>query len=404
MAFFLYNLLLVLLAPLWAPWMLWRAAKRKEGPRWKERFGLLPLRPGPKRVWMHAVSVGEAIAAKPILQELRNRLPDHEIVLSTTTSSGQRTAREQLAGCFDHLVYFPVDLLPCVAAALRRVAPEVVVLMETELWLNFLLVAKARGCATLLANGRISDRSYRQSGPLRGYYRAILRHLDRALMQDAASAKRIRSWGARNTEVLGNVKFDTALPPDRAAQRRKFGFGEEDFVVVVGSTRGEGEEDLVLAALDGLGAKSIVAPRHLERADALAAKRPMARWSRKETGPLVLLDTYGELADAYSAADVAVVGGGFLNLGGQNLIQALAAGVPVLHGPHMQNFRAAAEAAHAVGASRIVRDAAELREALEALRADSESRHRMGEAGRRLVAESAGAAVRYAEAIAQAAR
>jgi 3-deoxy-D-manno-octulosonic-acid transferase len=348
--------------------------------------------------------VGEAIAAKPILLALKKRLPDHEIVLSTTTSSGQQTAREQLAGCYDHLVYFPIDLLPCVATALRRAAPEVVVVMETELWLNFLFVAKRRGCNTLVANGRISDRSFGQSGPLRGYYAAILRHLDRALMQDAASAERIRSWGGERVEVLGNVKFDTLAPDSRESQRGKFGFTEEDFVVVVGSTRGEEEEDLVLSALDGLDAKCIFAPRHVERADAIAAKGTFARWSRKEIGPLILLDTYGELADAYAAADVAVVGGGFLNLGGQNLIQALAAGVAVLHGPHMQNFRAAAEASAAVGAARTVRDAAELRQALAELRASPEARQTMGQAGRRLVAESAGAAERYAEAIAQAAR
>jgi 3-deoxy-D-manno-octulosonic-acid transferase len=414
--FLLYNFLLTLLAPIWVPWMLLRARSREEKPSWKERQGEFDIAPkkGARRVWIHAVSVGEVVASLPILTHLRTFLPNHEVVLSVTTSSGHRTAREKAAGLYDHLVYFPIDVARFQLAAMTRVRPEVVAIMETELWFNFLWAAKAMGATTLLVNGRISDRSFPRAWRIRFFYRSMLRYLDRALMQTGLDADRIRALGATHVEVLGNCKFDEGAfeEVDAAALRSELGIGIDEPVIVVGSTRSEEEEALVIEAislLDRPSVRIVHAPRHLERADALAAAvaarfGTVSRRSRGETGRYLILDTYGELGRVYAVADVAVVGGGFSNLGGQNIIQPLAHGKPVVHGPNMQNFAFAARAADQAGAAVVASTAEDLATALGNLLDDPAERERRGRAAKEVVAEHRGAALRYAEAIAAACR
>jgi 3-deoxy-D-manno-octulosonic-acid transferase len=405
--FLLYNLLLTLLAPLWAPWMWWRTARRRERPVWRERFGEYPFRgrPGATRVWVHAVSVGEVVAALPVLRALRAQAPEAEITLTVTTSSGHQTAREKAGGLFDHLAYFPIDVARFQLAALTRVRPHVVAIFETELWFNFLWTAKAIGCRTVLVNGRLSDRSYPRARMLRFFYRPVLRMVDRVLAQTDRDRDRFAALGAAKGETYGNCKFDQALEgvhADPEKWRRELGLRAGLPVVVVGSTRGQEEERLVVEALRGLpgaGCQVVHAPRHLERAEALAAASGGARRSLGQTGEYLVLDTYGELDEAYSVADVVIVGGGFANHGGQNILQPLAHGKPVLHGPHMQNFADVARAAADAGATRTCATAAELREALESLLADGEARARMGRAARAFVAAHAGASERYAAAI-----
>jgi 3-deoxy-D-manno-octulosonic-acid transferase len=414
--FILYNLLLTILAPLWVPWMLLRSRSRDEAPNWNERTGNLSLEPRKdrKRVWFHAVSVGEVVAAMPILRELRETLPDHEILLSVTTSSGHRTAREAPAGLYDHLVYFPIDVARFQLAAMQRVQPAVVAIMETELWMNFLWAAKTFDAQTVLVNGRISDRSFPRSMKIRFFYRTLLEHMDRCLMQTERDAERIQALGARSAEVFGNCKFDQAaqgLEADPAEWRARLGLRDDLPVVVVGSTRGEMEERFVLDALAEVGfdrLQVVHAPRHLERVPALAAEAErrgarVGRRSLEEMAPYLLLDTYGELGFVYSVADVVIVGGGFDRLGGQNLVQPLAHGKPVLHGPNMQNFRDAAESAVAAGASLVCATPEELAANLERLLGDPEERRTRGEAAKALVQASLGASRRYAEAIARSA-
>jgi 3-deoxy-D-manno-octulosonic-acid transferase len=414
--FLLYNLLLTLLSPLWVPWMLYRAWRRNEKPNWKERQGDYPLRSTKesKRVWFHAVSVGEVVAATPILRELRSLLPDHEIVLSVTTSSGHRTAREHAVDLYDHLVYFPIDVARFQLAAMQRVRPKVVAVMETELWMNFLWAAKTFDAKTVLVNGRISDRSFPRSMKLRRFYQALLVQVDRCLMQSPTDAERIQALGAQEAEVLGNCKFDQAvqgLEADPAKWRRDLGIPEGKAVVVVGSTRGEDEQRLVVEALKRVGpdrAWVVHAPRHLETVDSLAreveaAFGQVARRSQNEQGPYLILDTYGELSEVYAIADVVVIGGGFANLGGQNLLQPLAHGKPVLHGPHMQNFRDVTAMAQAAGASIVCDSSESLAKALLELLDHPEQRQSMGAAARELVRANVGASRRYAQAIAEAA-
>jgi 3-deoxy-D-manno-octulosonic-acid transferase len=402
----LYNTALALLAPVWVPWMLYRTWKRKEKPNWRERQGDFELDTsiaGKNIVWVHTVSVGEFVAAKPILRELRKSLPKHKILLSVTTSSGHQTAREAESGLFDQLVYFPIDMARFQLAAMQRVQPDVVAIMETELWLNFLWAAKIFDAQTALINGRISDRSYPRAKSIRFFYRALLQDVDQCLMQSQADAERIQSLGAREASVLGNCKFDQAaesIEVDADEWRTKLGLAGKQ-VVMIGSTRNDFEEDLVIEAVKQLENVAVIhAPRHLERVPALAAKVPGAALrSRAETGQYLILDTYGELAQIYAVADVVVIGGGFSNLGGQNIIQPLALGKPVIHGPHMQNFRDVAELAVRSGASIVATSAQELADRLKEILDNADKRTSMGTAARNLVDQNLGASRRYALAI-----
>lgn len=407
-----YNLLMTLLSPFWVPWMLIRVRRRKEQVNWEERSGVFRFRPDPdrKRLWFHAVSVGEVIASKPILAQLKSLNPDLWVVLTVTTSSGHRTAREQLVGLYDHLAYMPIDVPRFQLRAMATVRPHAVAIMETELWLNLLWAAKTLGAKTLLVNGRISDKNFRISRHLRFFYRYVFRWMDRVLAQSEADAERLAYLGAKSPEVLGNTKFDQALDSlaaDSALVRAEFGIPEGRRVVVVGSTRSELEEQWVVQAIKGIGLHNlsvIHAPRHIERAAPLGALvesvfGSVAYRSKGEEGDYLILDTYGELGRAYAAADVVIVGGGFDQFGGQNILQPMALGKPVIHGCHMQNFRSAAAEAAAAGATRICDSPEELGSTLAELLSDMHIRIRMGEAAETLVRANVGAARRYAEAI-----
>jgi 3-deoxy-D-manno-octulosonic-acid transferase len=411
--FLLYNILIALFAPVWAPWMWLRTRARKEQPIWSERFGNYEIQPRKdrQRIWVHAVSVGEVVASMPILENLRTDLPDHEVILSVTTSSGHQTARDKAPHLYDHLVYFPIDVARFQLAAMQRVQPSVIAVMETELWMNFLWAAKVFDARTLLINGRISDRSYPRSRRLRFFYKALLANMDRCLMQTDQATARIKELGASKAETLGNCKFDQALASveiDPDEWRAKLGIDPSLKTLVIGSTRGELEERFVLEALEAVGIREIQivhAPRHMERVEALAeAVRErfgtVGLRSKGDSSRYLILDSYGELDKVYSVADVVIVGGGFDDLGGQNLVQPLALGKPVLHGPHMHNFREVAAASVAAGSSVICSTPQELAAEIRDLLGDSERRSEMGAAARLTVQANAGASKRYAAAIA----
>ncbi|MBS1710112.1 MAG: hypothetical protein JSS71_00130 [Armatimonadetes bacterium] len=413
--FWFYNALLTLFSPIWVPWMLWRANRRAEKVDWQQRQGNYPivLKPGSRRVWFHAVSVGEVVAALPILREIRRQAPEAEVILSVTTSSGHETARKQADGLYDHLVYFPIDVARFTLNAMVRVKPKVVAIMETELWFNFLWAAEAVGAQTLVVNGRLSDRSFPRARRFKFFYKRLLGLVGKVLVQTDTDRSRFEELGAKHTQTIGNCKFDQALEgleADPAEWRRQLGIPEGSPVVVVGSTRGQSEEDFVLRALQDARLKDVWvvhAPRHMETVPALAGRvatlfGSVALRSKGETGRYLILDTYGELSKVYSVADVVVVGGGFDRLGGQNLIQPLAHGKPVVHGPHMFNFRDVAEMAFRAGATLTVDSEQSLGDALARLFADADKRAAMGAAAASLVAANRGASKAYAAAICEA--
>lgn len=416
--FLLYNLFVVLLVPFWLPYAWFRARKRREPVRWAERFGNYDIKPGPDRIWLHAVSVGEVHAAVPILRELSRVLPGYEIVLSTTTSSGQQAARDGAEGLYDHLVYFPLDVARFALNAMIVVRPKAVLVMETELWMNFLWAAQSLGARTALLNGRISDRSFRRASRLRFFYRILLRFVDLCLMQSQEDRARIVALGAEpgRAEVVGNVKFDQALTEetDSGAARQEFGVPQGAPCVVVGSTRSAEEERLVLAALAAAREAApnlyfILAPRHVERADEVEAIvrqfgfTPIRRSDctpQSPAGDCLLLDTFGELARAYAAGDVAVVGGGFGEFGGQNIFQPLALGKPTFFGPHMTNFKEITALAKEEGIGFEVDTAQALAEGISGLLQDERARTRIGEKAGEVMARNVGAAAKYVERVA----
>ena len=412
--FLLYNFLLTLLSPLWVPWMWWRSRKRSEDVKWSERQGnysnSLPSGKDTRRIWFHAVSVGEVVAALPILKEIKALDSTVEIVLSVTTSSGHKTAREKAAGLYDHLVYFPIDVPRFTLSAMQRVRPKVVAVMETELWFNFLWAAEAFDAKRLLINGRISDRSFPRSRKLKFFYKSLLKMVNRCLMQTQGDRVRIEALGAQTAEVFGNCKFDQAAgaaTADPAYWRTELGLSGPLPVLVVGSARVE-EFDLLAPSIAGLleDAQIVIAPRHLEATDDLIAALSKAGVSAKrrskgeriEPEQVLILDTYGELDQVYSVAGVAVVGGGFANLGGQNILQPLAFGIPVVTGKYMQNFRDVFAAAVEAGAL-MWTEPNQLESIVSALLNDPEQRAEMGEAAKRLVDQNVGASRRYAQAI-----
>lgn len=408
--FLLYNLLLTLTSPIWGIWMWLRTRQRKEAPNWNERMGryLIPKRTKRLRVWVHAVSVGEVIAVTPILRELRAEKEPPEVILSVTTSSGHQTAREQIADLYDHLVYFPIDVLRFQMAALQTVRPDVVAIMETELWMNFLWSAKVFGARTLLLNGRISDRSFPRSLRLRPFYRILLGNVDRCLMQSETDADRIRALGAFRADVVGNTKFDQASEGtgDWRLLAAELGLSREPGVrkLVVGSLRAEEFDSVapILARLASEGVQVVVAPRHVERAPelvrAFGVSAPLRSRKQPMQDNLLVLDSYGELNLVYGWAEVVVIGGGFANLGGQNLIQPVAQGKAVVFGPNMQNFRTSAAQVVAAGAGLQV-GADELENTLRTLLADDAKRTQMGHIGKALVAQNLGASRRYADLV-----
>lgn len=412
-----YNLILVLALPAILPWLWRRRAQGKEdAARWGERWGRYPDLDAPgkaPRIWVHAVSVGETMAAAAVLRALRERFPDAHLLLTTITPTGQEVAAKRPE--VDAVLYFPLDFPWTVRRALDRARPDLILLMEGEIWPNFLVRAHRRGARIAVLNGRLSDRKLPQWRRIAPLIAGGLRAVDRYAMQSDEDARRIVSLGVapERVAVLGNTKFDEAAQPldaaARAALRRDLGIPDGAPVLVCGSTReskvgGDDEEVLVARALARIrqrfpDLRVVVAPRHVERADAVARALPgAARRSLGQTGPDLILDTYGELARVYAVADLAFVGGSLVPWGGQSVFQPLAQGVPALFGPHMNNQRDIAALALAEGVGFEVADADALAaEAIRLLSLDPAEKAALASRAQALIARNQGAAARCAD-------
>jgi 3-deoxy-D-manno-octulosonic-acid transferase len=378
---------------------LWWRGRREPGYREHvlERFGIYSGEKPQEALWVHAVSVGEARAAAPLVRALKAMLPDHAVLMTCTTAAGRETLR-QVYGESVLAAFLPYDYPESVNGFLARFRPRLGVLMETELWPNLLAACSSRGVPVVLANARMSEKS------LRGYrrWRALMapgiRSLAAVCAQSEADAERLRSLGASRVEMTGNLKFDVALDPGQLAAGREWKKKVDRPVLLLASTR-EGEEKLLLEATpNAASVLAVVVPRHPQRFDEVAQWAD-ARRSRNEVPneeqKIYLGDTMGEMAFYYAACDVALIGGSFLPHGGQNLIEALAAGAPVIVGPSMFNFAEATRLALEAGAAIQAGDAAAaMRQAVELL-SNPERRKAMGEAGRTLCAAHRGATERH---------
>jgi 3-deoxy-D-manno-octulosonic-acid transferase len=393
----LYTLLWWLALPLLPLRLHWRA-RREPGYRAHigERFGrytgTLPRDTRARLVWIHAVSVGETRAIAPLVERLRACTPAPAILLTHMTATGREAGRA-LFGDAVTQAWLPYDIPFAVSRFLARFRPDTGLLVETELWPNLVAAATREGVPLYLVNARLSERSARGYARIGALSRPLLAALAGVAAQSDADAARLRALGAREVAVTGNLKFDVPMPDAMRERGRELraAVGPDRPVIVVASTR-EGEEALVLDALSRRAALLpahtlvVIVPRHPQRFDAVAAllrERAIAFARRSDRAPIpkdarVLLgDSMGEMFAYYAAADVAFVGGSLLPLGGQNLIEPIAAGTPTLIGPHTFNFAQASDAAVASGAARRVHDADELLAVAGKLLADADSRRRM---------------------------
>jgi 3-deoxy-D-manno-octulosonic-acid transferase len=361
--FLLYSLLLTLGIAALLPVFLWQAlrhGKYVEGLR--ERAGGVGRIDSGGRpvVWLHCVSVGEAQAARPLARALLERFPSHALVVSTTTLTGQRIAREAFSGLAASVFYFPFDWAWSVRRALDAVRPSVVLLMETELWFRFIDECGARGVSVALVNGRLSERSSRRYKMIRGFVRRALGTLSLAVMQTEADAARLRELGIvpDRVRVSGNVKFDAddaEIPRPLTEQlRSRFALDGSRPLLVAASTHAP-EESLVVeafkqlrAVLPQLSPRLLIAPRHPERFAEIASLLDSSglSWSRRtaepslrdETCDAILLDTVGELRAAYPLAELVFVGGSVAKTGGHNVLEPASAARCVVTGAYTFNF------------------------------------------------------------------
>ena len=395
----LYTIALYLALPL-VIFRLWWRGRHEPGYRRRvgERFGLYKFAPERAVLWVHAVSVGEARAAAPLVRALREEFAEHDVLITCATAAG-REALKHLYGQSVLIAWLPYDYPRPVRRFLEHFRPRLGLLMETEIWPNLLAACRAYAVPLMLANARLSESSalgYRRWG---GLARPAFAGLGAVCAQSEADARRLAALGAMNVSVCGNLKFDVAPDAAKEEEGRAWRAALGRPVLLLASTR-EGEEKLLLDALAAApgGFLVVIVPRHPQRFDELAplASGRRSRGDAPRPGDRVYLgDTMGEMAFYYAAADVAVVGGSFMPLGGQNLIEACAAGVPVVFGPSMYNFADASRLALDAGAAVQARNAAEaVRLALELL-ADAERRGLMGEAGRRLCMAHRGAAQKH---------
>lgn len=414
--YLLYNIALWLALPFIVVYHLYRSVSRGRRPAFAERFGkldpsLATALAGQRTVWVHAVSVGETMAVKPLLKALKESFPGIRIVLSNVTETGRSIALKTAEA--DHCIYFPFDYGFALKRALEQVRPALVVVVETEIWPNFLRATRKMGIPSVLVNGRISDRSFGRYLILKRFFRPVLANVAAFCMQTAEDCRRITAIGAdpARVHVCRNLKYDIPVTPPSPGQKREwrapFRIPAEALVIVAGSTHA-GEEEAVLAAYRHLVAAGrdcvlVLAPRHPERTGEVAALLEDAGLpftvrtaldQRKElfrAGEVLLVDTVGELLKFYAISDLVFVGGSLVATGGHNILEPAAMGVPVVFGPHMHNFREAAALILSCGGGLQVQDGAELTKVLQLFLDDGAKRGAAGANGMRLLTENSGA-------------
>lgn len=423
--YLLYNILLFVLAlPILAGHLLHGLlrGRRRQGVR--ERFGYyakgrLAFLTGKKTIWIHAVSVGETQAAAPLVQAFKSRFPDWAVVLTNVTETGHKVA-EGIAGV-DLCLFFPYDFPWTIRRTFAQLKPAIVVVVETEIWPNFMRAARRSGIPAVLVNGRISDRSFPRYRRLRFFIKPVLQQFTRLCMQSALDAQRIELMGApaERIVVTRNLKFDMQTggvsEQNPETIRRKYGIPPDCKVLVAGSTH-SGEEELV-ANVYGRLLKSqpdlclILVPRHPGRCPAvgeLLSSHNLTYSLRSEieddpatlaSGNVFLVDSIGELLQFYAVADLVFVGGSLVPVGGHNILEAALLKKPVLFGPHMHNFKEISRLLVKAGGGLVISDSEEFFGVATQLLADPDRCQEMGAKGYSLLQDNRGATDRTLEAI-----
>ncbi len=415
----LYELLLIVGLLFYIPKALWRRRLPHRG--WSMRLGRYPADvraalAGKRVLWVHAVSVGEMLAARPLLRQLCAAYPDDRILLSTVTPGGFSVASEQVNGV-GAAIYFPLDLRGCVARALDAFRPRALLLIESELWPTVIRLAKARGIPVAVVNGRISARAYRRYLWVKPWLTGMLQQVDLFLMQSQADADRIVLMGAplERVHVAGSLKWDASLgarPASEAVRQAAahLGLSGQETVMVAGSTH-RGEESAVLQAFQAVrqmksAARLVIAPRHLERLGELeglvrhhgltcqrASQAVQGSWD------VAIVDTYGQLPSYYGLATIAFIGGSLIPHGGQNPLEAASVGKPIVFGPWMQNFETIAHELLAHHAARRVETPQEFVGVVQELLEQPAEAQAMGQRAQKLTEQFQGATHRTIAAL-----
>ncbi len=376
--------------------------------RWPERFGFSDVPGTPHLLWLHAVSVGEVRAATPLIKSIQSRFPQGRILVTTTTPTGSQEVVRTFAEGVDHC-YAPYDYPGSVRRFLARARPALVVIMETEIWPNIISQCHALDIPVVFSNVRLSERSHRRYRRVRRFCRQLLVKVDRFAVQTPDDANRIVDLGAKPdaVEVTASIKFEVALPASlrEVADVVRHDWGRDRRVWVAGSTH-ENEEEMVLDIFARLRREFpdlllVIVPRHPERfspVTRLCRRRGLNVARRSETTSRVgsdvdvyIGDTMGELPVLYAAGDVAFVGGSLVRVGGHNLLEPCAVGVPVVFGPHVFNFSEIARITLQRGAGTQVAGVGELEHAVRRYLSDANLRFTVGEVGRQMVEENRGA-------------
>ena len=410
---YLYSTALYCLSPL-----IWQRVWREQvltNPR-RERLGLLPGRPAEGGIWLHCASVGEVLAARPLIEALLVRYPERRLIVTTMTATGaervralSRALRQPESagdGPLEHH-FVPLDFPGAARRFIARLTPALAIFFETELWPNLLAACHQRGIPTAVVNGRLSPRAYRGYRRVRPLMQDALSHVDWLAAKSTADAEHFRSLGMAPVaiDVVGSLKYDLTPPAGTEALSRELSLRLGSRPVWAAGSTHPGEEEQLLQAHARLrqhypSALLILVPRHPQRFDAVAALcqeygLATARRSRNElpdTRTAVYLgDTMGELLALYGAADLAFVGGSLVPIGGHNLLEPAAMGVPVLTGPQLANFEDVAAILREAAALVEVPDSEALVEALVDLFIDEAERHRLAEAGQAVMAANRGA-------------
>lgn len=408
----LYSLVLHLAFPVTLYHLVWRGMRQREYlQRWAERYAWLEDRLDlHDAIWVHAVSVGEVLAARPLVDGLLAKYPERPLLVTTITPTGSDRVRA-LWGDRVHHVYLPYDLRSMVRRFLDRARPAIAVIVETEIWLNLYVECGRRDIPVVMVNARLSERSLRGYLPVKSMARVAMQAVKLVAAQSADDAARLARIGADPgiIEVTGNLKYDLTVPTEAAAMalgwRRDWGAARH--VWIAASTH-EPEEDAVLAVHARLlrshpDALLLWAPRHPERFGPVgeAARerglRVQTRRQHRLPGPdaqVFVIDTMGELMGFFAAADVAFLGGSLCDVGGHNVLEPAALGVPSVVGPHTFNFDEVTRRLRDAGALLQVRDEPALAAAILSLLEDAPRRQGMGAAARRQVSELSGALAR----------
>ncbi len=394
--------------------ILWARAKSREG--LKQKLGFVPgsISCSQPCVWFHAVSVGEFNAIQPLLNAFHVRHPSIDVVVSTGTASGQKLARN-IVGEWAQVVYLPLDAPWAISPWLNRVRPALFVLAETEIWPGLAFQCEKRQIPLVIVNGRISPRSFKSYYALRLIFGSVLRMFKCIAAQTSVEANRYKlimgeAAGSDQIQIIGNLKFDGLIPltpQDRQLLRHNLNLAHDAKVLVAGSTH-EGEESCLLSVFGKLrktysSLKLILVPRHPERFDKVAdliikMGFKVARFSQQRrfndgeaAEEVFLLDAIGHLADFYSLADLAFVGGSLVPVGGHNLIEPYLYNVPVISGPHLEKTRDLASELTSHRALLIVSTAETLYRQLDLLLSQKELCREIGERGNALISQSRGA-------------